>query len=155
MSNDHTPTEADIVRANLTRTEPDDFVERVAAAMDEPPGAQAARIEAAARQRVLVDDVGPHAVDTTGLIEFRLTFGFKVDAGVPGLPEAHRDGWLAVFAPDETAAREAAFDRLGREWSDIARHDDPDVLGWGPWPVLYPRGEIARWVITEPTVRGC
>ena len=116
--------------------------------------------------RVLVDDVVPHAVDTTGLTEYRVTFGSRYrwasDPAPVALPEAHPDGWLAIFAPDETAARDALWDRLPMGWADIVRADDeaatrlnvveaPD-LGW---LAMYPRGELARWVITEPRSRGC
>ena len=70
--------------------------------------------------------------------EFRVTFGQKYRReDHPTLPEAHPDGWLAVFAADEHQARLLTFDKLGTAWS-MLRPPMPDDLDW------YPRGELAR-----------
>jgi hypothetical protein len=91
-----------------------------------------------------------------GLTEFRVTFG-QAHRDLPELPEAHPDGWLTVFAPDETAARDLVFAELGRRWSNIYPvNTGAGVLAWDETRdnVLYPLGEVACWVTTTPTVVG-
>jgi hypothetical protein len=77
------------------------------------------------------------------MTEFRITFGSAHERP----PLAHPDGWLAVEAPDEMAARRAVIAVLDRRWSFIYAPGD------GGYPTLdsgslgfryYPRGELGR-----------
>jgi hypothetical protein len=88
------------------------------------------------------------------LIEFRVTFGiqYRTEAH-PTFPAAHPSGWVTIMAPDETAAREVAFERLGKAWAFIYQD------GWPGWPAAglysrFPLGELARWTMSEPTQVG-
>jgi hypothetical protein len=110
-------------------------------------------------------DVGQRAeLAAHGLAEFRITFGSAhagqtLDVGdgdqegfspVPGIPVSDPDGWLTVYAPDETAARNAVHDVIGGRWSDCY----PESPWWPRQADLYPLGELAAWVVTEPTQVG-
>lgn len=78
------------------------------------------------------------------MTEFRVTFGQQYQYEPhPALEVAHPDGWLAVFADDEFAARKAVIDRYGRGWSSIYGPAD----AWYPTTEVYPRGELARLTV--------
>lgn len=66
------------------------------------------------------------------LTEFRANFGTVPN---PGFPQADPDGWLAVLAVDELAARRALAVALGGLYSSIYRPEQSD----------YPRGDHPTW----------
>lgn len=73
--------------------------------------------------------------------EFRVTFGQQYAREAhPTLPEAHPDGWLAVFATSEEEARSTAFAVCGPRWAFLY---DTAETSPGVWD-LYPLGELAR-----------
>lgn len=76
--------------------------------------------------------------------EYRVTFGQQYPREPhPTEPDiAHRDGWVAILAPSEEAARDLAYLRLGSAWSTIAPASDLYEAQWLGW---YPLGERARW----------
>ncbi len=84
------------------------------------------------------------------LTEFRITFGVRyAHERHPGLPAASPDGWLAVMAENEDAARSLVNDRIGNAWAFIYR---PDFPGYPTVGRLFPKGELARWTVGEPVV---
>ena len=73
------------------------------------------------------------------MTEYRLTFGVQyAHEPHPAWDGAHPDGWVAIEAPDEAAARELAATALGSAWAFL----------YGPGEGLvesyHPRGEIGR-----------
>lgn len=110
------------------------------------------------------DDTGhspvsaPADVDTTGLREFRVTFGplhegvllappvgqLDETMAVSGSRYATPEGWLTVWALDEGHARVHVLRRIGRRWADIY-----DVADGGFDESFYPVGELARWVYRD------
>jgi hypothetical protein len=93
-----------------------------------------------------------------GLTEFRITFGSAhsgqdLSLDGPDFWFSDPDGWLTVYAPDETAARNAVDEVIGRRWCDC--YDAGWTLGADPEVAhLYPLGELAAWVVHEPTQVG-
>lgn len=81
------------------------------------------------------------------LLEFRITFRAE-DVAQAAFPAAHELGYVTVLAPDETAARNLIFARVGEAWGliDEAPFDDP----WSDFPL----GELDRWTTTAPTQVG-
>lgn len=76
--------------------------------------------------------------------EYRVTFGQKYPRELhPYYDRAHHDGYVAVFASSEAAARAYCVARLGREWAFLYAMDtDTD---WS----FFPLGEIDRWIVPE------
>ena len=78
--------------------------------------------------------------------EYRITFGQQYPREPhPTLALAHRDGWVALIAPDEGAARDEAIRVLDVRWSMIYAPGDPGY----PTTEVYPLGERLR--IQAPT----
>jgi hypothetical protein len=87
-------------------------------------------------------------VSAEQLVEFRVTFGAQYPrVPHPSYSKAHRDGWLAVFAHDESEARRLVTDYIGTEWAFLYRVDE---ISWHHWPL----GELGRIrSTTAPVVR--
>lgn len=84
------------------------------------------------------------------LIEYRLTFGSQYSYQVhPGYRAAHPDGWLAVLAPDERAARLGVIGAITNAWSCIYAPGDEGYPREGDG--LYPRGEVGRLRVLDAT----
>lgn len=82
------------------------------------------------------------------LIEFRVTFGTRYATEVhPLFPAAHPDGWVAVLAETEDAARRLVHERIGSAWGFIYRPLHPGY----PASVgrHFPRGQLARWATPD------
>lgn len=81
--------------------------------------------------------------EATGLHEFRVTFGQKYPHEPhPYYDRAHRDGFVAVLAPDYHTARAYVVARLGSAWSNLYDLSATDT-DWG----LFPFGELDRWLV--------
>jgi hypothetical protein len=82
------------------------------------------------------------------LIEFRVTFGTRYATQLhPLFPAAHPDGWLAVLAETEDAARRLVHERIGSAWGFIYR---PDFPGYPEAGRRFPRGKLAQWSTWNP-----
>lgn len=79
------------------------------------------------------------------MAEFFITFGVQYSrVPHPTFPLAHPDGWVVIEAPDEEAAREHAYARLGQRWAFIYTADTFDT-SW------HPLGELARFAAEAPS----
>jgi len=77
---------------------------------------------------------------------FHLTFGARYATEThPTCPSARPDGWVAVVAPNLTAARAFVIDRFGTRWCDLYGDDTFQ-------PSYYPLGELARIVADPPAL---
>lgn len=90
-------------------------------------------------------------------IEFRVTFGSAhVVTHASGF-RGRTDGWLAVLAPDELAARMGAHAALDRQWSMIYAPGENHYPSADDQPQWYPRGEVGRLLVLtggdDPTWR--
>ncbi len=76
--------------------------------------------------------------------EFRVTLGVQYAREPhPTYPAAHPDGWIAVLAVDELAARRALSGALGGAYSSIY-HPDDDYYPTTDRDQYSPLGEIGR-----------
>lgn len=83
------------------------------------------------------------------LTEYRITFGIRyADETHPRFPEAHPDGWVAVMAENEDAARRLVHDRIGNDWAFIYHPAHPNYPG--PFGRHFRKGELARWSTWNP-----
>lgn len=77
--------------------------------------------------------------------DFFVTFGQKYRYEPhPQFGKAHPDGWIRINAPDEDAARNAAFTLLGTGWATMYDSE--------PQREIYPRGELAAFLVTMTIV---
>lgn len=82
------------------------------------------------------------------LVEYRITFGVRyADEPHPLFLPAHPDGWVAVLAVSEDAARRLVHARIGNAWAFIYQPGHPG------YPASagrhYKRGELGRWATAD------
>lgn len=85
--------------------------------------------------------------DTSGLTEFRVTFGMKyARAGHPVMREVHPEGWLTVYAEDRSAVAAAMSEHFDNAYAFTYTVDRFDEA-------FHPRGPFARMAVLARGIR--